>query len=85
MEMYLRCFCFENPKYWLKILPWAQYCYNTSFHHRIGMSPYKALYGREPLKLIRYELNDQDPVVVQDLLHQTDMTLDELKQNMARA
>ena len=23
LEMYLRCFCFDNPKSWLKMLPWA--------------------------------------------------------------
>ena len=25
LEMYLRCFCFSNPKRWLQILPWAEY------------------------------------------------------------
>ena len=24
LEMYLKCFCFQNPKNWLQFLPWAQ-------------------------------------------------------------
>ena len=25
LEMYLRCFCYNNPKSWLRMLPWAEY------------------------------------------------------------
>lgn len=35
LEMYLRCFVFVHPKNWLEMLPWAQYWYNSSFHHSI--------------------------------------------------
>jgi len=62
VEMYLRCFCYQNPKQWVKLLPWAEYWYNSSFHHSIGMTPFKALYGRDPLVLVKYELNPHDPI-----------------------
>lgn len=31
LEMYLRCFTFNNPKQWYKSLSWAEYQYNTTF------------------------------------------------------
>ena len=52
LEMYLRCFMFDHPKAWFEMLPWAQFWYNTSFHHNIGMSPFKAVYGRDPPSVI---------------------------------
>ena len=60
LEMYLRCFCFENPKSWLNMFPWAQYWCNTSYHTSIKMSPYKALYGRDPPSLIKYQVSPYD-------------------------
>ena len=83
--MYLRCFCFSNPKKWLQILPWAEYWYNTSFHHSIGMTPFKALYGRDPPTLIKYEISNQDPPSVQEMLMQRDLIIEELKKNMLKA
>lgn len=52
--MYLRSLCHEDPKQWLNLLPWAELWYNTNFHSPIGMSPYKALYGREPTTIPNY-------------------------------
>ena len=85
LEMYLRCFCFSNPKKWLQILPWAEYWYNTSFHHSIGMTPFRALYGRDPPTLIKYEISNQDPPSVQEMLMQRDLIIEELKKNMLKA
>nr|KYP54514.1 Retrotransposable element Tf2 [Cajanus cajan] len=48
LEMYLRCFVFDHPKTWVPMLPWAQFWYNSSWHHSVGMPPFQALYGREP-------------------------------------
>jgi hypothetical protein len=31
ISMYLRCLAGDRPRQWLQWLPWAEFCYNTSF------------------------------------------------------
>ncbi|PNY16670.1 Ty3/gypsy retrotransposon protein [Trifolium pratense] len=85
LEMYLRCFTFQNPKGWYKILPMAEYWYNTTFHNSAGMTPFRALYGREAPTLIRYVAQTSDPPSVKEQLIQRDVIMDQLKQNLMRA
>ena len=85
LEMYLRCLCYDSSKDWLKKLPWAQYWYNNSLHSAIKMTPYKALYGRDPSSLIKYEFSTDDDVSLQELLTARDRLLQQLKINMQRA
>ncbi|WVY96655.1 hypothetical protein V8G54_028806 [Vigna mungo] len=47
LEMYLRCFTYDSLKDWARLLPWAEYWYNTSYHHSCGMTPFKIVYGRD--------------------------------------
>jgi len=49
------------------------------------MTPYKALYGRDPPALIKYEVSDQDEVSLQDISVARDKSLDQLKYNMFHA
>ena len=46
VEIYLRCFCGERPKEWMKWIPWAEYWYNTTYQRSLGVSPFQAVYGR---------------------------------------
>ena len=85
VEMFLRCFTFNNPKAWYKALSWAEFWYNTSFHTSIGMTPFKALYGRDPPALIRYTPEASDPVTLQEQLTNRDRILQQLKQHLERA
>jgi len=66
------------------MLPWAQYWYNTSMHSTIEMTPYKALYNRDPLLLVRYEASNQDEVSLLEMLIARDKWLEQLKINMFR-
>jgi hypothetical protein len=52
--MYLRCLVGDRPREWLKWLPWAEFCYNTSFQTALRCSPFKVVYGREPPALLPY-------------------------------
>jgi hypothetical protein len=48
VETYLRCFAHACPAKWSQHLSLAEYWYNTSEHSAIKMSPFVALYGKEP-------------------------------------
>jgi hypothetical protein len=85
LEMYLRCFTFQNPKGWFKLLPMAEYWYNTSYHTSAGMTPFKAVYGRDPPGLIKYVVQASDPPSVRDQLLQRDVIIDQLKSNLRKA
>lgn len=48
LEMYLRCFVYDNPKRWGQYLGWAEFWYNSAMHTSTGMTPFRAVYGRGP-------------------------------------
>jgi hypothetical protein len=54
--MYLRCLACDRPKSWLTWLPWAEFCYNTSYQTALKCSPFRVVYGRDPPALISYTL-----------------------------
>lgn len=85
LEMYLRCFTFDNPKAWFKALTWAEFWYNTTYHTSIGMTPFKAVYGRDPPSILRYEPQNADPQYVREQLQDRDEILTQLKQKLTRA
>lgn len=85
VEMFLRCFTADNPKSWYKALNWAEYWYNSSFHTSIGMTPFKALYGRDPPMVVQYKPSSNEPPELQTQLLLRDKILADLKNNLQRA
>jgi len=83
--MYSRYYTQAKPKDWPKLLLWATYCYNTSLHFGIGMSPYKVVFGRDPPPLLRYDVQVGDTPTTQEQLQSRDALLDFLKANIANA
>ena len=66
--MYLRCITDDRPHTWLECLPWAEYCYNTSYHSALRTSPFQVVYGRPPPALIPYTAGSARTETVDALL-----------------
>ena len=49
LEVYLSNYVAGQQKAWLCWLHLGEYCYNTTHHISIGMTPFQALYGYEAL------------------------------------
>ncbi|CAL1396383.1 unnamed protein product [Linum trigynum] len=85
LEQYLRCFAHQQPRKWHMFLPWAKLWYNTSYHRTIGMTPFKALYGRDPPNIIPYAGGTSSVAAVDVLLGERDGILRELKATLVAA
>lgn len=85
LEMYLRCFIYENPRQWYNYLGWAEYWYNTAVHTSSGMTPFEAVYGRAPPTLIRYSPSALDPPEVNSQLRDRDALLGRLRGHLEKA
>jgi hypothetical protein len=42
----------DRPKSWLRWLPWAEHCYNTSFQTVLKATPFEVIYGHAPPALL---------------------------------
>jgi hypothetical protein len=51
ITMYLCCLVGDRFCSWLQWLPWAKFCYNSSFQASLKTSPFRVVYGRDPPSL----------------------------------
>ena len=82
IETYLRCFCGERPKEWVKWLHWAEYWYNTTFQRSLGITPFQAVYGRLPPPLVYFGDRDTPSTALDEQLKERDVTLGALKEHL---
>ena len=54
LEHYLRAFVVDKPQYWVEWLPLTEFWFNNNFHVTLKMTPFEALYGFAPPRLLDY-------------------------------
>ena len=74
----------EKPKKWYRLLHWAEYCYNATFHSSLDVSPFKAVYGREPPSMLDCVPMTATIEGVNRVLLDRQALLQELKVNLAK-
>lgn len=85
VELYLRCFIHGKPKTWIKWLPWAEFCHNTAYHTAGKTTPFKALYERDPPRVIKVQKGDTSVSALEDQLLERDAILEDLKGHLLQA
>jgi transposase InsO family protein len=82
IAMYLRCITGDRPRAWLDWLPWAEYCYNTSYHSALRTTPFEVVYGRPPPALLPYTAGSAATESVDALLRDRDMFLADVRDRL---
>ncbi|KAA0059954.1 retrotransposon polyprotein [Cucumis melo var. makuwa] len=82
VEAYLRCFCGERPKEWIKWIHWVEYWYNTTYQRSLGVSLFQAVYGSTPPPLVFYGDHSTTNSTLDDQLKQRDIALGALKEHL---
>lgn len=75
----------DHPRLWYKFLHLAEYWYNTSFHTSIQISPFKALYGRDPPSISDYASDSTTDDTLAVTLQQHHKILAKLKTNFQKS
>ncbi|GAU45349.1 hypothetical protein TSUD_84720 [Trifolium subterraneum] len=78
LESYLRCFASDQPKSWAVWVPWAEFCYNTTYHISIDKTPFEVVYGRPPPTIVRFLSNETKVAAVALELSDRDEALNQL-------
>ena len=80
--MYLRCLVGDRPRSWLQWLPWAEYCFHTSFQSSLEATPFQVVYGREPPTMIPYQQGSARVAAVDRQLRDRDEFLSEIRERL---
>jgi hypothetical protein len=85
LEHYLRAFAADKPSLWVEWLTLVEYWFNTNYHTSTKLSPFEALYGYLPPKLIEFVPGLTRVVAVEDLLEHRQQVVGLLEHNLVAA
>ena len=83
--MYLCCVTGDRPRAWVDWLPWAEYCYNTSFHTALHATTFEVVYGWPPPPILPYKPGSAWADTADALLRSRDEVLAEVRQRLLQA
>ena len=83
--MYFRCLTGDRPHQWVCWLPWAEFCYNSSYQASLKTSPFRVVYGRDPPILRAYEQGEARLPAVEQQLLERDEFLAEVRDQLEQA
>jgi hypothetical protein len=73
-----------KQKVWVKWLYLGEYCYITTDHMSIGMSPFKDLYSNDPLTFVEIVFGDNIAPMDKEWIQEIQYILKELKDHLQR-
>uniref|UniRef100_A0A2N9ED64 Integrase catalytic domain-containing protein n=1 Tax=Fagus sylvatica TaxID=28930 RepID=A0A2N9ED64_FAGSY len=85
LEHYLRAIIADKPSLWVEWLPLAEYWFNSNYHTSTKLSPFEALYGYLPPRLIEFVLGLTRVAAVEDLLEHRQQVVGLLEHNLVAA
>jgi len=85
LGVYLRCLAGDRPCTWLHWLPWAEYCYNSSYQSALQTTPFDVVYGRPPPTLLSYEPGVARMVALDKQLQDRDVFLADIRERLLQA
>jgi hypothetical protein len=85
LETYLRCFSSVRKNQWVLWLPLAEWWYNTLYHTTTRMTPFEAVYGKNPPSVLSYFPGVSKVQAVDQMLIVREAILRTLKENLVMA
>ena len=85
IEMYLRSLAHEDPKKWLRLLPWAELWFNTNYNASLGQTPFKTLFGREAPLIPHFEIENSPVEAIEGSMQDRAEALEAVKRNLDKA
>jgi hypothetical protein len=85
VEGYLRNYVGGQQRTWVRWLHMGEYCYNTTYHMSIRMSPFRALYGYDAPSFIETVFGDSRVPGAKDWVEESQRILQSVRENLQSA
>nr|KYP64474.1 Transposon Ty3-G Gag-Pol polyprotein [Cajanus cajan] len=85
LQQYLRSFVHHRPSLWGKLLPWAEWCFNTTVKSSTGLTPFEAMFGHPPPNIPQNLIGDSLNVAAHSEVTTRDAILRKLHSNLHKA